>query len=180
MFAPPLRYDTPLNRDGQYPKKRIFSRGCEIGCAVMGKKHPMTFADKIAKLKKEHKLSYSSFADEVGVDRGKPDRWINRGVQPSLADALKVAQRFNVPLEYLADDEIVELPRQPEPPSVWRATLEEQIRDLGADGERIASRALTIYTEPTSGTSEPDRSVQSLVKHWAGGTDGHHEKGGGE
>ena len=124
----------------------------------------MTFQEKMALIVSRHKLSYDELADAIGVHRGKPSRWIAEGVTPKLDDAFKIARRFGVSLEWLADDA-----RECEPEtSKWRELLNEEVDKMG---EEKAYKTLIRYGDGLIAGPESRGRTES-VADFLDGADG--------
>ena len=92
----------------------------------------MNFKAKLDQLRSARKLTYETLAEFLGhQDKGKVQGWLApKPSHPRLEDALIVARKFGVPLEYLADDETKTIPGPPKL-SRDRQDIEKLIEVLG-------------------------------------------------
>jgi transcriptional regulator with XRE-family HTH domain len=69
----------------------------------------MGFGEKLEKLREKRGISVRETARQVGgVAPNTVERWISGKVQPRLDEAIRAAEVFGVPLDYLAFDERAE------------------------------------------------------------------------
>jgi transcriptional regulator with XRE-family HTH domain len=74
----------------------------------------MEFGKKLLKLIHERGDSQQAIADDLGCSQHLISTWCSGKSEPSFSRARFLAERFGVPLSYLADDDLDE----PEPPEV--------------------------------------------------------------
>lgn len=60
---------------------------------------------KLKELRELHKLSQAKLAKEIGVSQSTVGMWENGTNHPEHKTLLKIAEYFNVPLDYLAGSE---------------------------------------------------------------------------
>lgn len=68
------------------------------------------FYDKYCELCKLKGITPTRAASEIGIGMGTPTTWKKRGTYPNHAQAKKVAQYFNVSIDWLMDNEIEKQP----------------------------------------------------------------------
>lgn len=128
----------------------------------------MTFDDKLNKLCQAHRLTNQrEFAELVGTSKSTANRWLSGQSVPDMQEALKLARLFGVPLEYLADDDVSELP--PEVSYEQRKTMEYAER-LGWDdalqqlAAALAMRGEHIFVDEEGRHCEKPGSSPQLYK----------------
>ncbi len=96
-----------------------------------------SFRDKVNELREARKLSYEDVAEGIGhPNKSKVQGWLGPAqAAPRLDDAMRVAKLFEVPLEYLADDEMETVP-EPAKPGENRRKIEMLIEVFG-EGEAL-------------------------------------------
>ena len=65
----------------------------------------MSTYERVAKLCKRNKLAITALEKELGFGRGTIGKW-KKGAEPNLANLQKVADYFNVSVDYLTTYEI--------------------------------------------------------------------------
>ena len=65
----------------------------------------MTIGERIAKCRKEKKLSQEYIAESLEVSRQAVSKWENDQSEPDTNNLIKLARLFNVSVEYLANGE---------------------------------------------------------------------------
>ncbi len=68
------------------------------------------FYDKYCELCKMKGITPTKAAAEIGLGMGTPTAWKKRGTYPNPTQAKKVAQYFNVSIDWLMDNEIEKQP----------------------------------------------------------------------
>lgn len=125
----------------------------------------MNFHEKLAALKGE--MSIAALARRIGAEYHLVEDWLKKTL-PDISEALLISKSFGVPLEYLADDKMQEIPASPEPPkrSIWRAGIEEKIEKLGEEAvlARILSETSATNSDipPAMGSRLPPGSPPGL------------------
>lgn len=72
------------------------------------------FYDKYCELCKRNGISPTKAAAEIGLGMGTPTAWKKRGTYPNPAQAKKVANYFNVSIDWLMDNDIEKQPTEGE------------------------------------------------------------------
>lgn len=72
--------------------------------------HPMPLGERIKQLRKEHSWSQGELAEQVNTDARQISRYENDRITPSLDMVIRLAEAFNVSLDYLVLDHA---PRRP-------------------------------------------------------------------
>lgn len=67
----------------------------------------MDFYEKIMDLCKQKGVSRSKMADEIGISRSTPKEWDRKKSKPQFSTIKKLADYFEVPVDYLAEDQEV-------------------------------------------------------------------------
>ena len=65
----------------------------------------MSFQDKLLELRKKHGLSQKKLADEIGVAQSSINYWEKGQRIPSANAVQKIADYFNIPVNYLYDND---------------------------------------------------------------------------
>ena len=99
------------------------------------------FYDKYCELCKRNGISPTKAAAEIGLGMGTPTAWKKRGTYPNPAQAKKVANYFNVSIDWLMDNEIEKQPTDGELSDEEKAML-DLFRQAGDDARRLALLAL--------------------------------------
>lgn len=99
------------------------------------------FYDKYCELCKRNGISPTKAAAEIGLGMGTPTAWKKRGTYPNPAQAKKVANYFNVSIDWLMDNEIEKQPTNGELSDEEKAML-DLFRQAGDDARRLALLAL--------------------------------------
>lgn len=68
--------------------------------------HLVPIGERIKTLRKEHGWSQGELADKAGADARQVSRYENGRITPSLDAAMRLAEAFNVSLDYLTFDDI--------------------------------------------------------------------------
>lgn len=66
----------------------------------------MKLSEKIIKLRKERGLSQEEFGNEINVSRQAVSKWENEETKPDIDKIQEIVRKFDVPYEYLLNDEI--------------------------------------------------------------------------
>ena len=66
----------------------------------------MTFGEKLLKLRKSKRISQEQLACQIGVSRQAISKWETGMAIPDTENVLRIGQVFNVPTEYLLNDDI--------------------------------------------------------------------------
>lgn len=69
----------------------------------------MKFKDKLQKLRKEHDLSQEQLAYKLNVSRQAVSKWESGSAYPEMDKILAISKIFNCSVEYLTNDEIIEM-----------------------------------------------------------------------
>lgn len=88
----------------------IALRGAESACNHDHGGHQMPIGERIKTLRAEAGWSQGELADTIGADARQLSRYENGHVTPSLDAAMRLAEAFNVSLDYLTFDDV---PRRP-------------------------------------------------------------------
>ena len=99
------------------------------------------FYDKYCELCKRNGISPTKAAAEIGLGMGTPTAWKKRGTYPNPAQAKKVANYFNVSMDWLMDNEIEKQPTEGELSDEEKVML-DLFRQAGDDARRLALLAL--------------------------------------
>lgn len=99
------------------------------------------FYDKYCELCKLKGITPTRAASEIGIGMGTPTTWKKRGTYPNPAQAKKVAQYFNVSIDWLMDNEIEKQPADGELSDEEKAML-DLFRRASEDSRRLALLAL--------------------------------------
>lgn len=99
------------------------------------------FYDKYCELCKMKGITPTKAAAEIGLGMGTPTAWKKRGTYPNPAQAKKVANYFNVSIDWLMDNEIEKQPTDGELSDEEKAML-DLFRQAGDDARRLALLAL--------------------------------------
>ena len=75
----------------------------------------MTFAEKLAKLRRGQNYTQEQFADILGVSRQSVSKWENGTAYPETEKLIKIAEMFDCSIDYLLKDSIEE--PSPNPPA---------------------------------------------------------------
>lgn len=114
----------------------------------------MTTFERIEKLRKEAGLSQGKLEKELGFSNGSISKWKNSN--PTYERLQKVANFFNVPIEYLASGENEE-------PSKKLTSRDE--RDIAKDLNNIMEKLTSGEAGPASYDGEPlDPEAAALFK----------------
>lgn len=113
----------------------------------------MDFKAKLDALRNARGFTYKDLTEFLGLSEGKGGAkvqgWLNpKPSHPRLEDALLVAKKFGVPIEWLADDSMEMVP-EPPAASPERLMIEKHIEILTESrAERVlAAAAEKTYTE---------------------------------
>ena len=83
----------------------------------------MTFAEKLARLRRRDGLSQEALAEQLGVSRQAVSRWEQGTALPDAAKLLPCARLFRVSVDWLLDDsqgwETQEPAPEPRPPKAF-------------------------------------------------------------
>lgn len=113
--------------------------------------------EKVERLATAKGLRKKQIADVMAVYPTRISDWIAGGTwRPDLNQALRLARLLDVPLEYLADDEMDEIPR----PELTDAEIEvlKIVRKMGtAEAEK---RLLNLSTTSGGQDQEPDETYR--------------------
>ncbi len=106
--------------------------------------------EKVEKLLSKKDMSAADLTRLTGIPSGRLSKLGKGEGKLRMKEALKVARALNVPLEFLADDEMHEPPRQPEASEEMRALL-VIVLELGP--KEVLARVLRPTTSATDSTS---------------------------
>lgn len=113
----------------------------------------MDFAAKVKLLLERYRMSQADLAEAVGTHQPQVSKWLNGGVMPSMPLALRVARALKVPLDFLMDDELEELPRPVELPQDEANVLNvyRSLKRTGSLDEDEAITGLASAAHPSKG-----------------------------
>lgn len=115
----------------------------------------MTLDEKIRMLCAERRWPQTRLAEITGLSAATANAWFHGRVRPNLATAFQLARAFGVPLDWLADDALTEIPA--EPSAYERTALRycRAIRErLGSDDaalEALADLKASLAVAPAGG-----------------------------
>lgn len=92
----------------------------------------MKMIEKLEILLREKGLTQASLEQRVMLSENRISKWKNGTGEPTGRQALRMARILGVPVEYLLDDEMDELPQAP-PESSREMMVWEFVREIGAD-----------------------------------------------
>ena len=64
----------------------------------------MTFKEKIERLIDKEGISKNEFCERAGISMPALTSWLYKDSMPTLYNAIKIAQAFNISLDYFRDD----------------------------------------------------------------------------
>ena len=70
-------------------------------CLTLNKVSKMTFGNRLLKLRKDKQLSQTELADNVGIHKNVLGKYEREEVKPSIDVAIRIADFFNVSLDFL-------------------------------------------------------------------------------
>lgn len=104
------------------------------------------FYDKYCELCKRNGISPTKAAAEIGLGMGTPTAWKKRGTYPNPAQAKKVANYFNVSIDWLMDNEIEKQPTEGELHPANRKLMELS-RTLSPEEAEKVYKAISLLLE---------------------------------
>ena len=109
----------------------------------------MTATEKLNRLIAQRGTTQGEVETAVDLPQGRISKWSGGQGEPTLGQGLKLARWFGVQLEWLADDELDELPPEQE-----SGDLRTIVAIIGVMGAREALRRLLLMTGSPSGPRE--------------------------
>lgn len=103
--------------------------------------------EKVDRIANQRGILKKALADAMGVSPSKLTLWSNRQWKPTVYHVLKLARFLEVPMEYLVDDKMTELP----PATAPAEALSREERLLLMTGQEIGCQEAIrrIYAEAT-------------------------------
>ena len=101
--------------------------------------------NRIKELRKSAKLSQEELAEKFGVERATISRWENQKHDPSIADLVRLADYFNVTVDYLLGKTNDPVPHLGKSGAVLAAHRENPFADVTDEEARMIEAVLSAY-----------------------------------
>lgn len=104
---------------------------------IMERSKPMTFGEKLQKLRKEHKLSQEELALQINISRQAISKWELNESKPDTDNIIQLSNILGVSIDYLLNDTLESLPVKP-------AIIEEKNETVHKKNTGIGSLIILI------------------------------------